>query len=116
MGRPKLSEDEKKGQITGVRLRDEERQLLETKARSEGKTLSAWMRDAVVKTADTPVVAAVPEQSEFLFDGWESTVLPSGHTTLWTPRDIWVHLNQRYLGIFKEDRRIEFKESQKSRP
>ncbi len=28
---------------------------------------------------------------------------------LWTPRDIWVHLDQRHLEFFKEDRRLERK-------
>ncbi len=111
-GRPKLPETDKKGQITGVRLRDEERQLLEKKAQSEGKTLSAWMRDAVVKTDDANVVSTGLEQGEFLFADLEA-VLPSGHIALWTPRDIWIHLNQRYIGIFREDRRVEFKNHKK---
>jgi ATP-dependent DNA helicase RecG len=112
-GRPKLSEDDKKAQITGVRLREEERQLLEKKAQLEGKTLSAWMRDAVIKTNDAGVVAPTPEQSEFLFE----ELLPelsSNHLALWTPRDIWVHINQRYVAVFKEDRRVEFKDHKKA--
>lgn len=99
-----MAEDEKKGHITGVRLRDEERQLLEKKAESEGKTLSEWMRGAVMKTNDANVIS----QREFMFEELE-TVLPSGHIALWTPRDIWVHLKQRYIGVFKEDRRVEWK-------
>jgi ATP-dependent DNA helicase RecG len=106
-GRPKLSEDAKMVQITGVRLRDEERQLLEEKASSEGKTLSAWMRDALVK-AEGPVVASPAEQREFLFEELEP-LHPASQYALWTPRDIWLHLNQRYIPIFKEDRRTEYK-------
>jgi ATP-dependent DNA helicase RecG len=108
IGRPKLSEDDKKGQITGVRLRDEERLLLEKKAQSEGKTLSAWMRDAVVKNNDARVGSPSLEQPEFIFEEL-ATDLSSGHYALWSPRDIWVHLNQKYISIFKEDRRVEFK-------
>jgi ATP-dependent DNA helicase RecG len=108
MGRPKMSEDAKKAQITGVRLRDEERLLLEKKAQSEGKTLSAWMRDAVIKTNDASVVSPTMEQPEFIFE----EMLPA-HIAIWSPRDIWVHLNQSYLGIFKEDRRVEFKNHKK---
>lgn len=107
IGRPKMSKDDKKGQVTGVRLRDEERELLEKKAHSEGKTLSAWMREAVVKTSDVNVIAV--EQGEFLFEELDPE-LSSIHTALWTPRDIWVHLNQRYISVFKEGRRVEFKD------
>lgn len=32
---------------------------------------------------------------------------------LWTPRDIWVRLNQRLLSYFKEDRRVEYKGTKK---
>jgi hypothetical protein len=50
-GRPKLSEQDKKGQITGVRLKSEERQLLEKAASSHKKSLSDWMRNVLVSTA-----------------------------------------------------------------
>jgi ATP-dependent DNA helicase RecG len=117
-GRPKLSKKEKKGQITGLRLRDEEREILEKTASSEGKTLSAWMRETLVNRADGSVEAFVApkpsvtrssmEQGMFTFEELEP--LPAwGHIALWTPREIWVHLNQRYIDIFKEDRRVEFK-------
>jgi ATP-dependent DNA helicase RecG len=106
-GRPKLSESLKKAHIAGVRLRDDERVIFEKKASNEGKTLSAWMRDALVKN-ERPVVASVAEQREFIFEDLEPNH-PSGHTALWTPREIWLHLNQRYIPTFKEDRRIEYK-------
>ena len=32
---------------------------------------------------------------------------------LWTPRDIWVRINQRLMSYFKEDRRIEYKRTRK---
>jgi uncharacterized protein (DUF1778 family) len=51
IGRPTLSEDEKQGKITAVRLRDEERGLLEKAAAVHGKRLSEWMRDVLVSSA-----------------------------------------------------------------
>jgi ATP-dependent DNA helicase RecG len=111
IGRPKLSDNTKMAQITGVRLRDEERQLLENRAALEGKTLSAWMRDMLVKN-EGPLVASPAEQREFLFEEFEPLETPS-HYALWTPRDIWLHLNQRYIPIFKEDRRTEYKNHKK---
>lgn len=106
-GRPKLSDDVQRAQVTGVRLREEERQLLEQKAASQGKTLSAWMRDTLVKNEGT-VVASPAEQREFLFEELEP-LLATTQYALWTPRDIWLHLNQRYIPVFKEDRRTEYK-------
>jgi ATP-dependent DNA helicase RecG len=106
-GRPKLAQDAKKAHITGLRLRDDERVALEKRASEEGKTLSAWMRDTLVKD-DKPVVASIAEQREFNF-GDNEPLRPDGHTALWTPRDIWVHLTQRYIPVFKEDRRVEYK-------
>jgi ATP-dependent DNA helicase RecG len=111
-GRPKLSENEKKAQITGVRLREDERLLLEKKALSEGKTLSAWMRDSLTKKDEFGVAA--PQSPGFEQLGFDFTSIDpdpglSSLIALWTPRDIWVHLSQRYIGVFKEDRRLEFK-------
>jgi len=111
IGRPKLSDNAKMAQITGVRLRDEERKLLEQKAASEGKTLSAWMRDTLVKD-EGPVVASAAEQREFLFQELEPPPATSLYV-MWTPRDIWLHLNQRYIPAFKEDRRTEYKNHKK---
>jgi len=51
LGRPKLSAKEKKGQITGVRLRTEERKLLEQAASSKCQKLSHWMREALLSQA-----------------------------------------------------------------
>jgi uncharacterized protein (DUF1778 family) len=51
MGRPKLSANEKKGQITGVRLRSEERELLERAALGQKQKLSEWMRETLLSRA-----------------------------------------------------------------
>lgn len=45
------------------------------------------------------------QQTSFDFDNNELTE----DRSLWTPRDIWVHANQRVLESFKEDRRFERK-------
>ena len=51
IGRPKLAADEKKGQITGVRLKSDERQLVEKAASLRSLKLSAWMRETLLKRA-----------------------------------------------------------------
>jgi hypothetical protein len=51
IGRPVLSEDEKQGKITAVRLREEERGLLERAASNHGQRLSEWMREVLVASA-----------------------------------------------------------------
>ncbi|KCV26209.1 hypothetical protein [Bordetella bronchiseptica] len=38
----------------------------------------------------------------------------SDQTALWTPRDIWVHLDAAKLSHFLEDRRLERKSARKS--
>jgi uncharacterized protein (DUF1778 family) len=50
-GRPKLSDEAKKGQITGVRLRSDERELLEKAAATKNQTLSGWIRDTLISSA-----------------------------------------------------------------
>ncbi len=40
---------------------------------------------------------------------FDETVSPGESPVLWTPRDIWVRLNQRILEHLKEDRRFERK-------
>jgi uncharacterized protein (DUF1778 family) len=50
-GRPRLSTKEKKGQITGVRMRGEERLLLEKAAASSKQKLSDWIRDTLLRRA-----------------------------------------------------------------
>ena len=50
-GRPPLLEADKKAQITGVRLRPEERTLLERAASKSDQKLSEWMRNVLVQTA-----------------------------------------------------------------
>jgi uncharacterized protein (DUF1778 family) len=52
LGRPTLSESEKKGQITGVRLRGEERKLLERAASHKSQTLSHWIREVLLSSAN----------------------------------------------------------------
>lgn len=68
IGRPKIKDSEKKNEITGVRLREDERKSLEKAASAEGKTLSAWMRDAAVKRAskDEPNVVSGSLRSPLL--------------------------------------------------
>lgn len=102
-----MSDDAKMAHFTGVRLRDDERNLLEKKASAEGKSLSQWMRDTLIKN-DGSVVASPAEQREFIFEEIEP-LNPEGLTALWTPREIWLHLNQRFIPSFKEDRRVEYK-------
>jgi ATP-dependent DNA helicase RecG len=46
------------------------------------------------------------DQFEFQFDG---TVTGNDNPALWTPRDIWVRLNQQLLEFLGEDRRFERK-------
>lgn len=50
-GRPPLLKAERKGKITGVRLRDEERAAMERAAKREGQKLSEWMRNVLVEAA-----------------------------------------------------------------
>ena len=49
-------------------------------------------------------------QLELPFDG---PFAVGENPALWTPRDIWVRLNQRMLTHFSEDRRVEYKRAQK---
>lgn len=48
------------------------------------------------------------EQISIDFDA--NNLLLVDNPALWTPRDIWVHLNQRVLEMLKEDRRFERKD------
>jgi uncharacterized protein (DUF1778 family) len=50
-GRPRLSDAEKKGQITGVRLNDNERSIVEKAASISGQTLSGWIRETLLSRA-----------------------------------------------------------------
>jgi len=50
-GRPRLSDSEKKGQITGVRLNEDERLIVEKAASMSGQTLSGWIRDTLLSRA-----------------------------------------------------------------
>jgi uncharacterized protein (DUF1778 family) len=51
LGRPKLAKEDKKGQITGVRLRHDERDLVEKAAASQSQSLSNWMREVLISSA-----------------------------------------------------------------
>lgn len=51
MGRPKLPDEEKKAQITGVRLKSDERELVEKAANLQHKSLSEWIRETLVSCA-----------------------------------------------------------------
>lgn len=51
-GRPKLSDTEKKDQITGVRLRGEERLKVEKAAEQRSQKLSDWIREVLMDSAD----------------------------------------------------------------
>ena len=51
LGRPKLAEKEKKGQMTGVRLRQDERELIEKAASIQDETISKWMRATLISSA-----------------------------------------------------------------
>jgi len=133
IGRPRLPKEARKHRIAGIRLREEEMQLLEREAFAKGQSLSAWIRGTLIKNIDanldsasgmaghlkmqkddaclnpTPsAIRSAVEQTTFIFEELEP-LSPAGHIALWTPRDIWVHLNQRYLDILKEDRRVEYK-------
>ena len=50
-GRPTIQNTEKKAKITGVRLRDEERTLVELAASHKKQKLSVWMRNVLVSSA-----------------------------------------------------------------
>jgi ATP-dependent DNA helicase RecG len=64
------------------------------------------MRELGVEASlDTPISSDM-QQMPLDFDG----VNPEENVALWTPRDIWVRLNQRVLEYFKEDRRVERKD------
>ena len=48
-----MKNTEKKERITGVRLRSDERLLIQMAADANGKKLSEWMRNVLVKTASS---------------------------------------------------------------
>jgi uncharacterized protein (DUF1778 family) len=50
-GRPRLSTNELKAQITGVRLRTDERELFERAASEQNQNLSEWIRDTLLRRA-----------------------------------------------------------------
>ncbi len=60
-GRPELPEDDKQAKITAVRLRPDERELVESAAENNNQKLSDWMRTVLISTAkDQPLVRTPP--------------------------------------------------------
>lgn len=51
LGRPELPDDEKQAKITAVRLREDERDLIENAAQGKSQKLSEWMRDVLISSA-----------------------------------------------------------------
>jgi uncharacterized protein (DUF1778 family) len=58
IGRPKLSDREKKDQITGVRLNGAERAAVEQAAMLSGQSLSNWIRNTLLRKAQKTRVKA----------------------------------------------------------
>ena len=56
IGRPTLKKEDRKAKITGMRLRGEERELMEKAAAKRNKKLSEWMRNALVSAALTELM------------------------------------------------------------
>jgi uncharacterized protein (DUF1778 family) len=50
-GRPKMADTQKKNLITGVRLRGDERELVEKAAAIRNQSLSDWIRTALLTVA-----------------------------------------------------------------
>jgi hypothetical protein len=50
-GRPPLLAAQRKAQITAIRLRSSERQLVENAARAQNQNLSAWIRSTLLSAA-----------------------------------------------------------------
>jgi uncharacterized protein (DUF1778 family) len=50
-GRPRLATQKRKAQVTGVRLNVSEREVVEQASKEQNKTLSQWIRDTLVTTA-----------------------------------------------------------------
>ncbi len=57
-GRPILQESQKKAKITGLRLRREEREMLENAAGTQKKKLSDWMRGVLLENVKKCLEAA----------------------------------------------------------
>jgi len=53
IGRPTLKKEDRKGSIAGVRLRSEERALMEKAAAKKQEKLSKWMRKVLVNAAES---------------------------------------------------------------
>src|ERR1035441_1674824 len=98
LGRPKIEDSEKKERITGVRLREDERQILEKAASSQGKTLSAWIRSSLLENAES-----INEQQP------ELPFFESNLPRVLSVDDIYDNVTQELLAIIEEDRRIERK-------
>jgi uncharacterized protein (DUF1778 family) len=57
-GRPKLPAAAKKAQITGVRLRQNERELVEKAAARRSQSLSEWVRKTLISSAEEQIKSA----------------------------------------------------------
>jgi uncharacterized protein (DUF1778 family) len=51
MGRPPLSDEERRDKPLRIRLTDEERELIDEAAENAGEPSSAWARDLLVREA-----------------------------------------------------------------
>jgi hypothetical protein len=51
MGRPEMAPEDRSAKITAVRLREDERQLVESAAKTKEQKLSDWMRETLISTA-----------------------------------------------------------------
>lgn len=96
-GRPKKEAVEKKGVLTGVRLREEERQTLQEAADRKGQTLSQLIRGNLFEKSEP----GVSLQPELPFE-------PKPPRTLGVD-EIFENTTPELLSIIKEDRRIERK-------
>jgi len=96
-GRPKKVSIEKKAKITGIRLRDDERQVFEQAASNKGQTLSAWIRTSLNDSAEPQRLI----QAELMFEPRPPRVL--------TVDEIYESATPGLLMIIREDRRIERK-------
>jgi ATP-dependent DNA helicase RecG len=100
MGRPKKEASEKMGKITNVRLRDDERKVLEMAAARKGQTLSEWMRVNLLEKAEE-TSETQPELPFLSFEPVSPRVL--------TVDEIYENTTAELLTFIREDRRIERK-------
>ena len=58
MGRPRLKKSEQKAQMIGIRLKSDERNLVEKAAAKSKQKLSEWTRTALISAAQRQVEKA----------------------------------------------------------